>query len=72
MTLDTKIDYTRPMHRQSKKVAEENEISRMTPEEERRLEAYIEAFLGTEQESIPAFEEAGIKSWLKTDSLDKR
>ncbi|MDO8433924.1 MAG: hypothetical protein Q7S58_16115 [Candidatus Binatus sp.] len=60
------------MPQEFKKIDEENQVSRMTPEEERRLEAYIEAFIGTEQESIPAFEKAGVKSWLKADPSQKR
>ena len=36
------------------------------------LEAYMEAFLGTEQEFIREFEEAGVACWLNADRSDKR
>ena len=36
------------------------------------LEAYMAAFLGTEQESIREFEEAGQESWVNADRADKR
>lgn len=36
------------------------------------LEAYMSAFLGTEEEFIAEFEEAGIACWLDAERADKR
>jgi hypothetical protein len=37
------------------------------------LEAYMAAFIDTEQELIPEFEEIGVQCWLNEDSpADKR
>jgi len=46
--------------------------TRDDPETRAHLEAYMQAFLGTEGEIIPEFEEAGIECWLNAERADKR
>jgi hypothetical protein len=36
------------------------------------LEAYMQAFLGTEGEFVQEFEAAGVECWLNQDRADKR
>jgi hypothetical protein len=46
---------------------------KLSPEErDRRIDAYIKAFEGTEQEFSPEFERVGIEAWLAEDSEKKR
>jgi hypothetical protein len=55
--------------------AEEDRSQRATrddKETQAHLEAYMQAFLGTEAELVREFEEAGVECWLNEDRTEKR
>jgi hypothetical protein len=51
---------------------EERSVEMSDAEMEAHLNAYMTAFLGTEQEFIREFEEVGVACWLNADRPDKR